>query len=144
MAQPNSREVREALTAFRKRRGILSSAYKAFKREGRARARNGRGGSRGDSLLKAAGVVDIGEREGINVGGIQQSQEIRDKVRAQVHQTTENAAALQERLATPPPSLVSPAPVVGREEFSGDEDDHQAYDDSGWAYLQNRALFPHY
>lgn len=149
MAQVKERDQREALTAFRKRRGLLSRAYRAFKRDAN-RARGGRyGGQRGELLMKAADLVAQGEAEGINVGGIQRYDQIQDLVSSRLRQTMANTDALENALKAPTPQLVLTPTVEPAQQtvqpLSAKVEDDAVID---WAtydpfatYAQQRSLF---
>lgn len=150
--QVKERDMRESMTAFRKRRGLLSRAYRAYRREAN-RARGGRSGSRGDLLLKAAGVVNAGQAEGINVGGIQRYDQIQDLVSSRLRQTMANTDALEKALQPSAPQLL-PTPTVQPEPqpepqqvapLSASQQDDEVIDwetyDPFATYAQQRSLF---
>lgn len=143
MADVDEREYREALTAFRKRRGLLSRAYRAYRRDARHASR--RSGARGDLLLKAADLVGKGQAEGINVGGIQRHDQIQDMVHARLRQTMANTEALERALTRPQESTLAPVPTAQPQvaPLSAREDDEAPIDWANYnpSYLNNRALF---
>jgi len=151
--QVKERDMREAMTAFRKRRGLLSRAYRAFKRDAN-QSRSYRGaGTRGELLMKAAEVIDKGQAEGINVGGIQRYDQIQDLVSSRLRQTMANTDAMQEAFQRAPQLLptpkVKPQPQQSVAPLSLSEQDEEVIDwetydpsyDTLGAYAQQRSLF---
>jgi len=103
--------------------------------------------------MKAAEVIDKGQAEGINVGGIQRYDQIQDLVSSRLRQTMANTDAMQEAFQRAPQLLptpkVKPQPQQSVAPLSLSEQDEEVIDwetydpsyDTLGAYAQQRSLF---
>ena len=127
-----ARDLSAKLSSFRRRRSILSRAYRAARRAGRkSYGSYRRGGQSAAHFMEAEKIRQMGEREGLKIGGIQSSDRLKDLAMKEIAQRQKTVDLLQ-----PKPVQVAPAPQgpqIIKKDLSLDEEDEPVVD----TYAQN-------
>lgn len=109
----DDKSYRQALSAYRKQRGLLTKAYRSYRQQGH-RARRSTLGAR--AFEEAARVLGEGEARGVQVGGVQNYDQIRSNIEQSLAQQAANTQALSEFLSRPSQaaSTINTTPQVSR------------------------------
>jgi len=95
---------RQALSSYRKQRGLLTKAYRSYRQQGHRARRSALGAK---SFEEAARVLALGDSLGVQVGGVQNYDQIRSNLSQSLAQQAANTEALTNFLSNPPEAASS-------------------------------------